>query len=190
LDQLNHLRAIDDADLYLAFAPEHARALMEALAPPLFCLFPQTAGDLGVRMQSAFEKLFHAGHRRVILIGGDLPPVPMVFFERAYAYLDHSEARAVLGPSRDGGYYLVGLNRQLPEMFENMTWSHDGVLARTLEKLARLEIAHQILPVHFDIDTREDLRVLRCELESGSLVNSMPETVQFLRHTGLGRSST
>lgn len=188
VDQLNHLRAIDDADLYLAFAPEHGRALMAALAPPFFCLFPQEAGDLGARMQSAFEKLFHAGHRQVILIGGDLPPVPIAFFERAYAYLDRSESRVVLGPSRDGGYYLVGLNCQLPEMFKNMTWSHDGVLAQTLERLARLDIAYEILPVRFDIDTIEDLRSLRHALESGTLAEAMPETGKLLQDPQIRRS--
>lgn len=187
-DQLNHVRQIEDADLYLAFAPEGARVRMEALAPPLFRLFPQEGADLGARMQAAFEKLFHAGHRRVILIGGDLPPVPLVYFEQAYAYLDASDPRVALGPSRDGGYYLVGLNRLLPEMFEDMTWSHDGVLAQTLAKLGRLKITHHLLSSWFDVDTTEDLRALRNALDCASLADSMPETVKFLRHPKILKS--
>lgn len=181
VDQLNHVRQIDDADFYLAFAPEEARLPMQALAPPLFRLFPQEGADLGTRMQAAFEKLFRAGQRRVILIGGDLPPVPPVYFEQAYQYLDASDRRVALGPSRDGGYYLVGLNRPLAEMFENMTWSHDEVLAQTLATLARLKVAHHLLSSWFDVDTINDLRALRDALDSGSLVESMPETVKFLR---------
>ena len=187
-DQLNHVRQIEHADLYLAFAPEGARGPMEALAPPLFRLFPQEGVDLGARMQAGFEKLFHTGHRRVILIGGDLPPVPLVYFEQAYAYLDASDPRVVLGPSRDGGYYLVGLNWPLPEMFENMTWSHDGVLAQTLAKLAQLKITHHLLSSWFDVDTAEDLRALRNALDCASLADSMPETIKFLRDPEIRKS--
>jgi uncharacterized protein len=180
VDQLNHVRPIEYADLYLAFAPDEARALMKKLAPPVFRLFPQEGADLGARMQAIFEKLFHAGYRNIILTGSDLAAVPLDFFDRSRRFLESSEQRVVLGPSRDGGYYLVGCNQPTPELFREMIWSHSTVLAQTLAKLAQLKIAHRLLPTWFDVDTAEDLRVLRTALECGSLADTMPETLGVL----------
>ena len=109
------------ADFYLAFAPDDARLLMEKLAPPCFHLFPQQGDDLGGRMAAVFERLFQMGHKNIALIGGDLPPVPLGFFDQAYAFLESLKKRVVLGPSRDGGYYLVGCNQPTPEIFQAMT---------------------------------------------------------------------
>lgn len=181
IDQLNHLCHVDSADLYLAFAPEQARPFMQELAPPVFSLFPQRGEDLGARMQAVFEKLFSAGYQNIVLIGGDMPAVPLYFFNQAYRFLEARQHGVVLGPSRDGGYYLVGCNQPTPELFNNMSWSHDGVLAQTVAKLERLKIAHHVLTNWFDIDTPADMAVLRAELESPSLAETMPETVDFLR---------
>ncbi len=118
VDQLKHLQEFDAADFYLAFAPDDARLLMENLAPPCFRLFPQEGADLGARMEAAFKRLFDIGHRNIVLIGGDLPPLPLRYFAEAYAFLATSNQRVVLGPSRDGGYYLVGCNQPTPQIFQ------------------------------------------------------------------------
>ncbi len=88
--------------------------MMRQLAPASFELFPQSEGDLGARMHNIFSVLFAKEYKNVVLIGADLPPVPLDYFAQAYEYLDGPQPRVVLGPSRDGGYYLVGLNRPLP----------------------------------------------------------------------------
>jgi hypothetical protein len=103
---------------------------MTELAPPCFCLLPQQGDDLGARMAAVFTKLCHMGHRNIVLIGGDLPPVPLRYFAEAYAFLATSARRVVLGPSRDGGYYLVGCNQPTPQIFQSMSWSHSQVLHR------------------------------------------------------------
>ena len=181
VDQLNHVCQIESADLYLAFAPEEARLLMEQLAPPLFGLFPQQGADLGARMQGVFEKLFRAGYRNIVLIGSDLAAVPLHFFDQAYGFLNSPEHHVVLGPSRDGGYYLIGCNQPTPELFSAMSWSHDAVLKQTLAKLSRLKIAHELLPGWLDVDTPDDVRVLRTALDSPALANAMPETANLLK---------
>jgi rSAM/selenodomain-associated transferase 1 len=181
IDQLNHLRQVDSADLYLAFAPEQARPLIQELAPPVFTLFPQRGEDLGARMQAVFEKLFSAGYKHIVLIGGDMAAVPLHFFNQAYCFLESRRHGVVLGPSRDGGYYLVGCNQPTPELFSDMRWSHDGVLAQTLAKLEPLKIAHHLLPDWFDVDTPADMAALRAELDCSSLADAMPETVDFLK---------
>jgi rSAM/selenodomain-associated transferase 1 len=180
VDQLNHVRKMETADLYLAFAPAKARPLMEQLAPPLFNLFPQQGANLGARMQAVFEKLFRADYRNVVLIGGDLAAVPLRFFAQAYDFLESREHRVALGPSRDGGYYLVGCNQPTPELFGEMRWGHDAVLTQTRDKLDRLKIAYDLLPSWFDVDTLDDVRALRAALDSASLADAMPETLNFL----------
>jgi len=184
MDQLNHLKALDTADFYLAFAPDDVQLLMEKLAPPCFHLFPQQGDDLGARMAAVFERLFQMGHKNIVLIGGDLPPVPLGFFDQAYALLGAPNKRVVLGPSRDGGYYLVGSNRPTPEIFQGMRWSHSEVLTETRNKLASLKVDYHLLSPWFDIDTVDDLRHLE-SLSDNALNQAMPNTLLLLQRLGL-----
>jgi rSAM/selenodomain-associated transferase 1 len=184
VDQLSNLQALDTADFYLAFAPDDAQLVMEKLAPPCFHLFPQQGDDLGARMASVFESLFRMGHKNIALIGGDLPPVPLGFFDQTYAFLESLKKRVVLGPSRDGGYYLVGCNQLTPEIFQAMRWSHSEVLTETQNKLASLKVDCHLLPLWFDIDTADDLRHLE-SVSDNALKKAMPNTLLVLRRLGL-----
>jgi uncharacterized protein len=179
VDQLEHLRAISTADFYLVFSPSDARKMMRQLAPLSFELLPQTEGDLGARMKHAFATLFAKGYERIILIGGDLPPVPLAYFDEAFEFLNGPERRVVLGPSRDGGYYLVGLNLRLPEIFEAMTWSHNQVLSQTLAKIVSHGVEHHLLPSWHDVDTLEDLRGLQSTWDS-TVSETSPNAALFL----------
>jgi len=189
VDQLHHLVSLDNAELYLAFAPAEAGAAMAKLAPAPFRLFAQEGDDLGARMTHVFERLRAEGHRNMVLIGSDLPPVPLDYFATAFAALDAAGARVVLGPSRDGGYYLVGMNRLTPKIFAAMTWSHDQVLAQTTARLDDLKIEFEILATWFDVDTIEDLRCLKSQLPPG-LIAVMKQTVDLLRRLGLDGQET
>jgi len=163
LDQLVNLAPFTDAQLSLAFAPDDARDAVRALAPPEFELFPQRGDDLGARMTNAFEHLFALGCKRVVLIGGDLPVLPREIFTQAFEHLDGDSVHVVFGPSVDGGYYLVGMNRPLPAIFHGIIWSRPNVLQRTCERLFALQIPYKFLPDWYDIDTIEDLRRLALE---------------------------
>jgi rSAM/selenodomain-associated transferase 1 len=178
LDQLKHLRGLRNTGLYLAFTPPHAGRLMRRLAPPQFELFPQSGADLGARMQYIFATLFARGHRRIVLIGGDLPPLPCSYLSQAFAHLHQAEPSAVLGPSLDGGYYLVGLNQEQPTLFDRMTWSHDRVLAQALEKLDTSGVRSKQLRPWFDIDTVNDVQ--RLLLLRGSSQKAMTNTLSLL----------
>ena len=184
VDQLNQLQELDATDFYLFFAPDEARLLMTELAPPCFCLLPQQGDDLGARMAAIFAKLSQMGHKSIVLIGGDLPPVPLRYFTDAYAFLDAANQCVVLGPSRDGGYYLVGCNQPAPQIFQGMSWSHNQVLAQTRDKLARLQIDYHLLPLWFDIDTPDDLRYLKSVLDA-VLEKRMSNTLPLLRRFDL-----
>jgi rSAM/selenodomain-associated transferase 1 len=161
LDQLAHLSAIADADLYLAFAPAGKGALFRELAPPRFHLVAQSGGDLGARMRAVFTKLRRRGYENIALIGGDLPAVPLNLFAQAFAWLERFPAGVVLGPSEDGGYYLVAMGRPHFAIFSGITWSRSDVLRRTRAKLDSLHIKFKLLPILYDIDTVDDLGRLR-----------------------------
>ena len=108
----------------------------------------------------------------------------MRYFAEAYAFLSSSDKRVVLGPSRDGGYYLVGANQPAPEIFQDMHWSHSRVLAQTRDKLTSLQIDYHLLPPWFDIDTADDLGHLESVLDT-VLEKRMPNTLALLRRLDL-----
>lgn len=117
---------------------------------------PQVEGDLGARMEAAFAAQFADGGERVVLVGTDAPGLGRAHLEQAFAAL---RAHAlVLGPATDGGYYLVGLSRRLPALFEGIEWSTPSVLAATREKARTLGLEARLLPELGDVDTVEDVR--------------------------------
>jgi uncharacterized protein len=156
MDQLNHLAEFSGAKLFIAYTPADAASIVHALAPRPFSCFPQAGKDLGARMREAFRYLFAEGFERVVLIGGDLPPIPAQTFDAAYAALSAGRD-VVLGPSVDGGYYLVGMSRLVDDIFGGIHWSRADVLDRTLEKIRGAGLSYELLHLWHDIDRPEDL---------------------------------
>ena len=130
---------------------------------------PQRAGDLGERMTGAFEECFRAGSTAAILIGSDCPELGAEIISRAFARL--METPVVLGPAQDGGYYLIGLRRPMPELFRDIPWGTDRVLAESLAVLERRGLKPALLDRLMDIDRPEDLPAWRraAALEDASL---------------------
>ena len=135
LDQFDHLRNFAGAERYVFYTPADAENLLRDLAGADYTYLAQSDGDLGVRMRQVFTDLRLRGHRNIVLIGSDLPALPWSILDQAFEQLAGAQARVVLGPSRDGGYYLLGMNRPTPEIFAHMTWSHPRVLAETTMRL-------------------------------------------------------
>ena len=183
LDQLEHLQGFATAELYLVYTPDSAALLMKRLAPPNFHCLAQRGGDLGERMKFAFSDLWQRGHRNVALVGSDLPALPLSFFDTAFALLTAETHQVVLGPSRDGGYYLVGMNRPIPEIFDKMIWSHDRVLAQTTDRLGKLGIEPALLPEWFDIDSVDDLKQLDA-LSEPAAREAVKRTLGYLKAIG------
>ncbi|MDT8347349.1 MAG: TIGR04282 family arsenosugar biosynthesis glycosyltransferase [Flavobacteriaceae bacterium] len=113
----------------------------------------QSEGDLGMRMQQAFKTVFEEGARQAVIIGSDLPDLKAEDIETAFQSL--AEYDVVLGPSEDGGYYLLGLNKLIPEIFMNKSWSTENVLSETLADLKEKSIL--LLDEKNDIDCVEDV---------------------------------
>jgi rSAM/selenodomain-associated transferase 1 len=116
---------------------------------------PQSAGDLGGRMEAAFRAAFDDGADRVVIIGSDLPELSAALLRQAFDALESHPA--VIGPARDGGYYLLGLRTMIDGLFDNIPWSTDEVLARTLERLREAGIEPALLDTLTDVDEVDDL---------------------------------
>lgn len=151
----------------------------ERLTPAGASLHAQCGDGLGARMKNAFAETFAAGYRRVLIVGTDHPTLPAVFVEQGFAALK-GEQSVCLGPSADGGYYLLGLRRPFPSLFEEMTYSHARVFEETLARAARAGAVPTVLPEWYDVDTPADLRRLAADLD-GSAPARAPHTRCALR---------
>lgn len=180
LDQLEHLSALVDIDLYVAFSPEEAEPLIKSVLPASYKSFPQQGEDLGARMNRVLDELWRRGHSNAAIIGSDVAAPPLKYLYDGFEQLSSPRQRVVLGPSQDGGYYLVGMNRPTPEIFSEMTWSHDQVLTQTTARLTRLGVAFTLLPDWFDLDTIDDIDLLRSCAEP-AVRGAMKRTVRFLQ---------
>ena len=116
----------------------------------------QQGEDLGQRMFAAFKNLFK-NHRSVVLIGCDLPDLTSALISKAFDALQSNDL--VIGPSCDGGYYLIGLKKEMPDLFKEISWSSEKVLKQTLERAERLSLKVQLLEKLRDIDTVDDLHL-------------------------------
>lgn len=150
-----------DLRLYLDAPPEAAPA---GLARDGVTLHEQRGDGLGERMLHAFVDAFVAGYERVVVIGADHPTLPLAFVRLAFNEL-LEPLRVVLGPSDDGGYYLLGTNELRPALFEGMRFSHGAVFEETLAR-AHAEAAVTVLPPWYDVDTPEALRRLAADLDA------------------------
>ncbi len=119
---------------------------------------PQSEGDLGVRMLAAFTDAFNIGMERVIIIGIDCPDLDAAILKQAFEQLQSHDL--ILGQAADGGYYLIGLRRLIPELFTGIDWGSDRVLSQTLTIAKNLGFPWQLLPELADIDRPEDLHIL------------------------------
>ena len=157
LDTLERSRNILGFDRFLACAPSKQHPFFQAVgARQGIPLVDQSTGDLGCRLYQSICSTFESGYRSVVVIGTDLPTVNSALLRAALKEL--SEYDVVLGPSVDGGYYLIGLNQPHEELFVDIPWSTDAVLSCTQEKAKNLNQSVRLLSQHRDLDTLTDLQ--------------------------------
>ena len=143
------------ATVTVCFTPDGAeQEVRDWLGPGAVRYWPQGSGDLGARMSRMFDRAFEASGRAVV-IGTDAPAVDETTIRRALQALDSADA--VLGPSRDGGYYLLGLRHPRPGLFTGIRWSTGTVMSETVERARAAGLAVTFLEVESDIDTAADL---------------------------------
>jgi len=166
LDMLERSRGAASMDRFLACSPSSDHVFFKILEERHgVLLITQTGDDLGARMARTMADAFAWGYRRVLIIGTDLPTLPGSTFGDAVKLLAAHDL--VLGPTLDGGYYLIGLRKPAPELFAGIPWSTNRVLTLTQEKAASLGLSTASLPVRRDIDTVDDLMAVIEETGAG-----------------------
>lgn len=147
-----------NVELEIRFAGDDGNEMQHWLGDGWLCR-PQCEGDLGQRMAGAFADSFREGSPATVIIGSDCPSLTPEVLSSAFDSLKTNPV--VFGPATDGGYYLVGLTRLVPEIFQSVTWGTETVLAQSLEKLVHLGIKPALLPPLDDLDRPEDVSAWR-----------------------------
>ncbi|MCA9209075.1 MAG: TIGR04282 family arsenosugar biosynthesis glycosyltransferase [Planctomycetales bacterium] len=161
---LDSLRSSGD-DRWLVVAPPDSTEAFAEATQGNWQVRAQSAGDLGQRMQAFFDQAFAAGATRVVVIGADCPLVTPATIDQAFAALDKSDV--VLGPSEDGGYYLVGASHCTPNIFDDVAWSTHSVWPETMHRVEQLGLRIATLDERFDIDEASDLQRLVDDFDAG-----------------------
>ena len=163
------------------YTPVGAESAYNGILPADFSLLPQRGDKFGERLYFAVEDLFRCGFDSVCLIDSDSPTVPAENFAEAVELLSASEDRVVLGPSDDGGYYLIGLKEPHRQLFEQIDWSTERVLNQTIQRATESGLEIKLLPKGYDVDDVGGLRRLRDELFGQSARDTKaPNTRKFL----------
>lgn len=127
----------------------------------------QPEGELGERLQKIMRQSFTEGCRPLIFIGADCPTLLSEHLLIALGQLHRTDV--VIGPASDGGYYLIGMRRQIPAIFDDIPWGGPEVLSRTCEQAERLGLGVALLPIRNDIDRPEDLACLPTFLREATM---------------------
>ena len=164
------------------YTPAGHESAYEEILPRDFLLMPQRGEHFGERLEFAVVDLLAAGFGSVCLINSDSPTVPAANFAEAANELAKPGDRVVLGPSDDGGYYLIGLKMLQRALFENIDWSTERVLQQTIQRAEQIGVTVHRLPGGFDVDDRRTLRRLCDELLGKDEVGVAPNTSAFLKN--------
>src|SRR6266576_3537062 len=154
----------DGRESVVLYTPADAQKLLRSLVPNGFRLLAQRGETLGERLVNAATDLLSNGFESVCLINSDSPTLPGEVLRTAASLLAQDGDRVVLGPSEDGGYYLIGLKHPHQELFERIAWSTAEVLAHTIERAADINLPVELLPTWYDVDDAGTLRLLCDEL--------------------------
>jgi len=154
----------------IAFAPADGERLLRQELGRMargWSFLPQRGGDLGERMRRAFVENFQQGAKRIVILGADSPTLPARLVENAFAALQTADV--VLGPSTDGGFYLIGVRRLKAEgrmsfLERGIEWSTERVLEQTIAAARRAKLKLHLLDPWYDVDDAASLRFLRTHL--------------------------
>ena len=167
------------------YTPVGAESAYTDVLPADFTLLPQRGDGFGERLYFAVEDLFKCGFDSVCLIDSDSPTVPAENFQQAVELLSMAEDRVVLGPSDDGGYYLIGVKKPHQHLFEQIDWSTKRVLNQTIQRATEIGLEVKLLPVGYDVDDSAGLTRLCNELLGENISDGVaPNTRKFLMSIG------
>ena len=156
---------------YAAYGPPGSEAFFRRTLPASIGLIEAWLPNFGDCLFHTIEEIFARGHTAAVVLNSDSPTLPTALLIETAEALARPGDRAVLGPSSDGGYYLLGLKTAHRRMFEDIAWSTERVAGQTLERAREIDLEVHKLPGWYDVDDIEGLRRLHaelCEPDSGS----------------------
>lgn len=194
-DTLAACRALPDAAVRIAWAPDGGTDGFARLGVDEADLLAQRGDDLGARERHLFEDLFAAGFARVVLVGSDLPTLPAAHVAEALARL--KPGAVTLGPAADGGYYLIGMQAPepgaaVPDLFTGVRWGSPAAFDDTVRAAARAGMGVERLPAWYDVDDEDGLARLRADVGPAREERRAPATARALESLaapGGGRES-
>jgi uncharacterized protein len=160
-DSLGKIRQVDNADCFVGISPSNLSGFFDGIKDSDTRLFVQQGKDLGDKMRQAFVDRFSDGYKKVVIIGSDSPSLPVSYINQTLT----SDKDFILGPSIDGGYYLIAMTGKVSEVFDGIAWGTDQVLDETLNRVKKTGISLELLPVWYDVDMPEDLKFLKTHLK-------------------------
>lgn len=187
-NSIDKIQGLERVDRFVGVYPSRGSGYFDDIAfSKEWTVFEQEGGDLGARMANAFRRRFEEGYQKVVILGADSPTLPPAFIEQAL----NSERGIVLGPSTDGGYYLIGMKGQVAPVFNQVDWGTERVLSQTIQRLKEADLQPELLPVWYDVDRPEDVRFLKTHLEAmcWSGHTAYTETLEFLQRNELNPES-
>ena len=157
MDAIERTKGLQGITLYVAGAPDLDHPFFKVMEGRYGArLLLQRGPDLGARMRQAMQEAFNQGAKDVLLTGTDLPTLPRTHLIEALKLIKSHEV--VLGPTADGGYYLIGLRKMAPALFDGLAWSTGAVLAETKKKIEAAGLSLGFLPECRDLDQLDDLK--------------------------------
>ena len=183
LDTVEKCLVLEEFDLWVAFTPNNGRRWFEKNIDSSIGLMSQRGEALGDRMHNIIEDRYVGGAEAVLVMGTDLPTLPVEHVRRA-GHLLRNGTEVVLGPSDDGGYYLIGLCEPDPSLFDGIEWGSELVLEQTLYQSKTVGKLVGKIPSWFDVDEPQDVNRLRIEITEGEFLSESPRTYDFIRRFG------
>ena len=180
-DWCETLSELSTIDLIVAYTPEGSQSDLQTIIGDAVTYIQQTGDNLGERLTSATYWASENGYEKIIITGSDSPTLPLAYISQAFEVLDICDI--VVGPSVDGGYYLIGFSNQnltavVPTIYEGIAWSTKNVLQQTVEHIHRINAKLNLLPVWYDVDTPEDLDFLQAHLSALRLAEGRVQAVR------------
>lgn len=177
---VDRLSRVGDVRSICISPADRAEDFQKIASPEQWTIRLQANGDLGQRMAQSVREELRFEESRVVIVGTDSPDLPIDFIQEAFERLRTHDV--VIGPTTDGGYYLIGQSTFVPDVFSGIDWSTERVWAQTLEALQNSKTSHYILPEWSDVDDEADLKELQVRL-TDCKDESLLRLRDFLRST-------
>lgn len=173
LTDLARVYAQVDADLFVAYTVDPEWEMLKNIFPDATDFFPQEGADLGEKMYNAIGHVLALGYGQAVLTGADLPMMTESHLNSGFAALEN--AHVAIGPTSDGGYYLVGMKHPHRAIFENQSYGGTTVLENTLSAGKTAGLTVVLAAPCDDVDTPEDLKNL------GKVLSPETATYRYLK---------